>query len=231
MKRPSLPAVVLVALIAVLAVGTLTQVDIIRSGLTAAVAGFEKKEMLCPKLTSTLLFDSRDNYKDTQVAQLQTFLARYYGVDEQKIVTGYFGSITYEHVVRFQKEHKLPTTGIVDVDTQNAIAVACKNVSTATTTVEALPAGAPTCTLKTGSGAYTLGRQITFYWTSEHATSVRFREDTKAADRLPLPESAREASGREYVKATVVGNRIVTLEASGPGGLGMCSTTVSVVAR
>lgn len=232
MKRRILPTAALVALVAVLLVGTLSQVDVVRSGLAAAVGSVVSDNDLdayCPDIHSAIRFGSRDDYKDTQVAELQKFLAYHYGLTESEIVTGYFGPLTYSRLVQFQKENNLPGLGIIDVDTQRAIATACGAASLATTTRDTASASAPTCTLKTESGSYTLGKYITFYWTSERATSARLKETTSASDRLPLPDSERPVEGREYVKATVLGDRLISLEVTGEGGEGTCSTIVQVV--
>lgn len=82
----------------------------------------EKKEpVYCPALSHLVVRGS----VGAQVRELQRFLSDYYAVPLDTIQTGYFGRLTQEHVVRFQKEQGLPAFGIVGVMTRQKIAAVC----------------------------------------------------------------------------------------------------------
>ena len=78
----------------------------------------------CPQLSQTMVRGARDRttIPPGQVTELQKFISDYYDVDPDDIVTGYFGSLTHGHVVRFQREQNLPSFGIVGPLTRAAIA-------------------------------------------------------------------------------------------------------------
>lgn len=76
----------------------------------------------CPRLISTIQLGSRDGEAEL-VSELQKFLAGYFDVGE--IVTGYFGRVTQNYVIQFQKEKGLPALGIVGSLTRAAIAAEC----------------------------------------------------------------------------------------------------------
>lgn len=218
-----------------------SQTDFVRSGLTAAVAsilGSDSRE--CPALESNMRYGATDAKTGAEVSELQRFLAAHFELEEKDLVTGFYGMQTKGHVAEFQKQRGLPATGIVATLTRAAIFDSCEKPAavvadpqpreeTVVTAKDAPPTyPAPTCTLSTAYGAYRLGKSIEFYWNSEHATSSRLYETTEGVDRLPFPTYPLPAVGREYVKATVVGDRTVVLEVSGAGGTGTCKKTIPV---
>lgn len=79
----------------------------------------------CPKLSLTMQRGARDVSYKGQVSELQKFIADYYDIDPDEIVTGFFGRITQGYVQQFQREHGLPTFGIAGSMTRAAIAKAC----------------------------------------------------------------------------------------------------------
>lgn len=81
----------------------------------------------CPQLSTTMKRPFRDSQTNPpgQVTELQIFLAEYYGLNEEDIVTGYFGKLTEKYVIQFQKEHGLPAYGIVGSMTRAKIAEVC----------------------------------------------------------------------------------------------------------
>ncbi len=94
----------------------------------------------CPKLVSTFSRGARDSTSGGQVSELQEFLADYFSMDPETLVSGYFGGTTHTTVVRLQTELQLPALGIVGSLTRTAIAQVCagagdeavKNTTTAT---------------------------------------------------------------------------------------------------
>ena len=81
--------------------------------------------VFCPKLSITMQRGSRDLSAGGQVTELQIFLADYYDLNEEDIVTGYFGKLTQATVIRFQQEHGLPAFGIAGSLTRAKIAEVC----------------------------------------------------------------------------------------------------------
>lgn len=77
----------------------------------------------CPTLSYNLYRGLSDYRTQGQVTQLQQFLA---GQGYYQPVTGYFGSLTYANVVRFQQQYAIyPVTGGVGPLTRAAIARVC----------------------------------------------------------------------------------------------------------
>ena len=79
----------------------------------------------CPNLSITMRKGSRDATTGGQVIDLQTFLAGYYDLPEEGLVTGYFGRNTEAAVIRFQKQYSLPAFGIVGSLTRAKIGQVC----------------------------------------------------------------------------------------------------------
>src|SRR3989344_7020961 len=79
----------------------------------------------CPNLSITMRKGSRDATTGGQVIDLQTFLAGYYDLPEEGLVTGYFGRNTEAAVIRFQRQYSLPAFGIVGSLTRAKIAQVC----------------------------------------------------------------------------------------------------------
>jgi hypothetical protein len=72
----------------------------------------------------------RDAKKEFQVKALQAFLNEQYG---SGIVNGYFGVQTKKSVIRFQKEMRIPATGVVGPQTIAHIRMKCGDASSAGT--------------------------------------------------------------------------------------------------
>ena len=79
----------------------------------------------CPNLTVTMQRGARDAATGGQVSELQLFLANRFDLNDDDVVTGYFGATTERYVQRFQQENGLPAYGIVGSLTRAAIARAC----------------------------------------------------------------------------------------------------------
>lgn len=61
--------------------------------------------------------------KDIEVEHLQEVLARDEGLYPEKLITGYFGTLTETALKKFQKRHNLPQTGITDPATQAKLSI------------------------------------------------------------------------------------------------------------
>ena len=120
----------------------------------------------CPDLTVTMQRGARDATTGGQVSELQIFLANYYDLNEEDVLTGYFGRATEKYVIRFQREQGLPTYGIVGSLTRAAIARVCGGVTPF-----------PTFSASPTSGAAPLS--VTFSWrsSSSNPNSDRFLVD------------------------------------------------------
>lgn len=81
---------------------------------------------VCPKLISTFSRGARDATTKGQVSELQRFIADYYELSPDTIITGNFGRLTHVIVIRLQKELGLPAFGVVGSLTRAAIAKVCR---------------------------------------------------------------------------------------------------------
>ncbi len=63
---------------------------------------------------------------DIEVEHLQQLLAAGEGLYPEKLITGYFGTLTEQAVRRFQAQHNLPQTGITDGATQKELTAVSK---------------------------------------------------------------------------------------------------------
>ncbi len=79
----------------------------------------------CPQLSVLLQRGARDSTTQGQVSELQSFLVDRYSLDEQTMITGYFGRTTQSYVQQFQREEGLPAAGIVGAMTRARIAAVC----------------------------------------------------------------------------------------------------------
>src|SRR5262249_46912834 len=70
-----------------------------------------------------------------QVTELQKFLTDYYDLNPADYVTGSFGRLTYNNVVKLQREQALPAYGIVGSLTRAAIARVCAGAGQPTSNV------------------------------------------------------------------------------------------------
>lgn len=85
----------------------------------------------CPNLYSDLQRGDRDSNTGGQVTELQKFLTDYYDLNYEDYVTGYFGRLTQQNVIRFQTEQGLPAFGYAGPRTRAAIARVCGGSSSA----------------------------------------------------------------------------------------------------
>ncbi len=105
----------------------------------------------CPQLTSTLRPSvsgrpTTDANTNGQVSRLQRFLARHFQLLESDVVTGYFGNLTKQAVIRFQAERHFPTdyqTGVVGAKTRQEIATVCAPMGGAATAGTSINAFSP----------------------------------------------------------------------------------------
>jgi hypothetical protein len=81
----------------------------------------------CPSLSMTMYRGMKDANTLGQVSELQKFLADYFDIDPSEIVTGFFGRITQNYLMKFQKEKGLPVYGIAGTLTRGVIAKECSN--------------------------------------------------------------------------------------------------------
>src|SRR3989344_2124906 len=84
----------------------------------------------CPNLSITMQRGSRDATTGGQVTELQVFLANHFDLDEEDVVSGYFGKLTQQLVTKFQNKYGLPAFGIVGSLTRAKIAQVCAGVFT-----------------------------------------------------------------------------------------------------
>src|SRR3989344_856916 len=91
----------------------------------------------CPNLSITMQRGSRDATKGGQVTELQVFLANRFDLDEEDVVSGYFGKLTQQYVTRFQNQYGLPAFGIAGSLTRAKIAEVCGG--------QVLPPPPPSC--------------------------------------------------------------------------------------
>lgn len=76
----------------------------------------------CPSLNSSFKRGATDKSTKNQVTELQKFFEDYYDV---KLVSGVFGRLTHNYVIRFQNENGLPAYGVVGSLTREKIKIAC----------------------------------------------------------------------------------------------------------
>ena len=79
----------------------------------------------CPNLSITMQRGSRDATTGGQVTELQVFLANHFDLDEEDVVSGYFGKLTQQFVTKFQNKYGLPAFGIAGSLTRAKIASVC----------------------------------------------------------------------------------------------------------
>jgi len=68
-------------------------------------------------LRNTLAYNSTGS----DVSLLQRMLSQDSGIYPERKITGYYGNLTREAVIRFQNEYNLPQTGVVDEQTKNKL--------------------------------------------------------------------------------------------------------------
>jgi len=130
----------------------------------------------CPQLSYNLYRGLSDYRTGGQVSQLQQFLA---GQGYYQPVTGYFGSITYSNMVRFQQQYAIyPVTGGVGPLTRAAIQRVCGGIVYPPPTY-----GTVSITNVSGPNSLTVGQQGTWSITTNApygsylSTSVRWGDE------------------------------------------------------
>lgn len=78
----------------------------------------------CPVLTQNAWQGNMNNNRN-EVMQLQTFLFKYYGLDNEINPTGYFGRLTRHYMVRFQNKFGLYANGYLGPQTRAKITATC----------------------------------------------------------------------------------------------------------
>jgi hypothetical protein len=108
-------------------------------------------QIFCPALTTTFKKGSKDLNTNGQVSDLQTFLVDYYNLtSSQLVVTGFFGSVTFNYLKQFQTENNIPAFGIVGSLTRAKISTACSGSSIQTCTPDPLSPKTRTIACPTG---------------------------------------------------------------------------------
>lgn len=79
----------------------------------------------CPRLSITMQRGSRDAATGGQVSALQIFLAQQFNLNDDDVVTGYFGASTERYVKAFQTQYGLPAYGIAGSLTRVKIMQVC----------------------------------------------------------------------------------------------------------
>lgn len=141
-------------------------------------------KITCPVLSQTLRYGMRDSGTSPvgQVSELQRFLAAYYGLDPVEAVSGYFGTITQQNVIRFQKEQGFPadaSVGIAGQMTRAAITKVCGGTAGA-------PASSTTTTTTTNTTTNSTQSYATVYSPTGFGTGVP--EKVAAVNGLPSCE-------------------------------------------
>lgn len=169
-------------------------------------------ENYCPNLTITMQRGARDATTGGQVSELQAFLANYFDIDEEALVTGYFGRLTQGHVIRFQQQHGLPAYGIVGSMTRVKIAQVCGGTVPLPQPIASLSASpasgpAPLTVYFQGSGpALTQSAGISFgdgTMTPEGVTNVSHTYD--------YPGTYKALLHKDGAKGEVVGTATITV--------------------
>lgn len=162
----------------------------------------------CPHLTRDLKLGSRDSTTGGQVSELQRFLSDWYDLNPDDYVTGYFGRLTRDNVMRFQREQGImPVSGYVGPLTRAAIARVCSGTTP--------PPTSPTCTLSANPPSITLGQSSLLSWSS-----------TNAAQGYISNIGTVAANGSQSISPLLTTIYYGTFW--GQGGTASCNTTVSV---
>ena len=177
-----------------------------------------RQGLSCPRLLKLLRRGMRnESAQNPEVSELQRFLANYYGVKEEDLVTGYFGSSTQEHLVRFQREEGLPAEGIAGELTRTKILKHCvkKLDADAEKIKERVATTTPSCILKANKGKIEAGETVTLKWESKNATYASMPGGGAGPVKGSLEVMPTET--------TVYQKKVY-----GAGGEGMCTVEVEV---
>src|SRR3990167_57726 len=102
--------------------GTIENVNAALTGTGTSVPPVPPGITLCPRISNTLYRGSSDSWTKGEVSILQLFLRQSY---PELPVTGYFGVLSEEAVVRFQSQYGISAVGIVGPETSKKIASLC----------------------------------------------------------------------------------------------------------
>lgn len=172
----------------------------------------------CPRLAKLLRRGMRnEGPQNPDVSELQQFLAEYYGVAKEDLVTGYFGSSTERHLVRFQREEGLPAEGIAGELTRGKILRHCikKLDGDAEKIKERVATTTPSCVLKANKREVDAGEEVTLKWESKNATHTSMPDGSRGPTKGSLQVAPTET--------TVYQKRVY-----GVGGEGTCTVEVEV---
>jgi Putative peptidoglycan binding domain len=181
----------------------------------------------CPRISQNLSRGMQDatTIPPGQVTELQKFLVDYYDLNPDTYISGYFGRLTQQNVIKFQAEQGLPTSGFVGPLTRAAIARVCAGTATPppanpppTNPPPTQPppvAPAPTCSLTAIPTSITLGASSLLTWFAQNATAGSITSIGSVG-----------LSGSQSVTPTQTTTYIGTF--TGAGGATTCQTTVTV---
>jgi|GEM_PF-5806184 len=107
--------------------GTIASVNSALTGTGTSVPPVPSSSAItyCPTIRNTLYRGSSDSWTKGEVSILQRFLRQLY---PDLPVTGYFGVLTEEAVIRFQNQYGISAVGIVGPETSKKIASLCTPV-------------------------------------------------------------------------------------------------------
>lgn len=80
-----------------------------------------KSEIAEVKEELKLTKDLHKGLSDEEVKELQKFLSQFYEIYPEGLITGYFGPLTEKAIKKFQKQHGIPSTGLVGSLTREKI--------------------------------------------------------------------------------------------------------------
>ena len=93
-------------------------------GITSQVA-FANED--CPNISMNLGRGMSDGNSNGQVTILQRFLASYFLLSGDDIISGYFGPVTESYILRFQRENNLSQVGNLGPRTREAVLNVCRS--------------------------------------------------------------------------------------------------------
>lgn len=160
----------------------------------------------CPAISQTIHRGAKDG-KQKDVSNLQAFLADYFDVSPDQLVSGYFGRNTEKYLMRFQQEQGLPSVGIAGQLTRAVIKTMCGPVvgapakvatSTVQTTQSVGTSTAPatlTLTLPQNGSVYARTSSMVIHWTMSSTTHDMNVVGTVALLEPTAPFVGRVAGG------------------------------------
>jgi peptidoglycan hydrolase-like protein with peptidoglycan-binding domain len=183
--------------------------------------------LYCPQLSQTLKRGMRDasTYPTGQVSELQNFLADYFDVNEQDVISGFFGRNTQRYVMNFQQKYGLPAYGIVGTLTRVKIAEVCTNQTVQPPTCNNYPK--PTCAPNQKlveewndyRGCPTVGRCVDIVSTGKPSISISTPQTSYiTGEPVLVTTKATRTLGSDYGAATPAEGYKVLVTVSYPEG-------------